>query len=394
MADIVVKNEALDAPHLHDLDIDRKRKSKSPALMDVKRSKLDSHSDDVETSEDIAKQYKKYQNAPKFNLNSEELFCICRRPDHGGELMIGCDGCEEWFHFTCMKMSQSYQLLIDKFYCKFCQWQGKGLTRYNKVCRLPGCMNPIRSEQRSKYCSEECGLKYMTRFLEELESLSKEGIKFALTHCKTREELASLGATFPELPEIADKNVEKLPEEIQLQLRTIEGKMKNIEKNIEYITAQQKYLSLRKDIIKRINESLQESAEKKSLEEAEDESASKKKKKKSKVAKFDLCCFDSPLHDEKLLEFYVSGVEDSEGTVKKTVENVIDIYNKQEEEDVDTLVCLQDRRKCLRHNGWWNLMADELWKRLTELQESLAILENEKQDTVRDYSIQVYEKDS
>lgn len=384
MADIIVKHEALD---LHDLDIDRKRKSKSPALGDFKKARFDH--DEQETSEDIAKQYKKCQNAPKFNLNSEELFCICRRPDHGGELMIGCDGCEEWFHFTCMKMSQSYQLLIDKFYCKFCQWQGKGRTRYNKVCRLPGCMKPIRSDQRSKYCLEECGLKYMKRFLEELESLSKEGMKFALTHCKSREELAKLGSTFPELPEIANKNVEKLPEEIQNQLRTIERKMKDIENDIEYVTAQQKYLGLRKDIIKRINEQLKDTSG-----NEEEETQAKKKKKKSKGARFDLCCFDSSLYDQKPLEVYTSAVDKAEETSTQTVNDVVQMYNNQDDENKTSTVCLNDRRKCLRHNGWWNLIADELWKRLSELQESLAVLENEKQDTVREYSIQVYEKDS
>lgn len=383
MADLMVKNEALD---LLDSNLDRKRKSKSPALVDIKKSRLEQ--EETETSEDIAKQYKKYQNAPKFNLNSEELFCICRRPDHGGELMIGCDGCEEWFHFTCMKMSPSYQLLIDKFYCKFCQWQGKGRTRYNKVCRLPGCMNPIRSEQRSKYCLEECGLKYMRRFLEELESLSKQGMKFALTYCQSREDLVRLGATFPDLPEIANKNVEKLPEEIQSQLRAIEDKMKSIEKDSEYITGQQKYLGLRKEIIKRINEQLKENAG-----NDEEEAQEKKKKKKSKGAKFDLCCFDPSLYDQKPLEFYTRAVEQTEETTAQAVKDIVAIYNKRDDEEAEP-VCLQDRRKCLRHNGWWNLIADELWKRLVELQESLAILENEKQDTVREYSIQVYENDS
>ncbi|PYD08700.1 hypothetical protein DND36_31155, partial [Pseudomonas savastanoi pv. glycinea] len=181
MTDIAVKQGTPVSQAFQDFDLDRKRKSKSPALLDPRSGK---DHDDTETPEEIAKQYKKYQNAPKYNLNSEELFCICRRPDHGGELMIGCDGCEEWFHFTCMKMNEAYQLLIDKFYCKFCQWQGKGRTRYNKICRLPGCMKPIRSELKSKYCSEECGLEYMKRFLEELEKLSREEMKFALTKCR------------------------------------------------------------------------------------------------------------------------------------------------------------------------------------------------------------------
>lgn len=391
MAEVAIKPEVAEITASHDVDLDKKRKSKSPALVDVKRTKVEKD-EDADVTEDIAKQYKKFQNAPKFNLNSEELFCVCRRPDHGGELMIGCDGCEEWFHFTCMKMNQENQLLIDKFFCKFCQWQGKGYTRYMRICRLPSCMNPIRLEQKSKYCSDECGLKYMSKYLEELESLSKSGIKFAITYCKTRDELAELGAKFPELPEVANKNLDSFPEEIKQQLRCIEDKTKDIKKELEHCSFQQKYLTLRKELLKKVNEALKDASEK-AGEEEEDE-APKKKKKLKKAAKFDLCGFDASLYEKQLLEFYQSAVEDSAKTIEEGVQDLTKLYNAPQDSESANHTCLQDRRKCLRHNGWWNLISDGLWKRLIELEDALVKLENEKQDTLREYSIQVYERDS
>lgn len=110
-----------------------------------------------ELSEEISRQFKKYQSSSKFDLNSEEVFCICRRPDQG-ELMICCDGCEEWFHFKCMRLDLKYSKLVAKFFCKFCQWKGVGNTKWKKKCRLEGCFESIANE--SKYCSEDHGKRY------------------------------------------------------------------------------------------------------------------------------------------------------------------------------------------------------------------------------------------
>ncbi|KAG5459638.1 MAG: hypothetical protein BJ554DRAFT_8413 [Olpidium bornovanus] len=34
--------------------------------------------------------------------------------------MIACDGCEEWFHGTCVKVSEEAAELVDKYYCPSC----------------------------------------------------------------------------------------------------------------------------------------------------------------------------------------------------------------------------------------------------------------------------------
>ena len=38
------------------------------------------------------------QTEQKSDKEEEELYCVCRRPFDEKRFMIGCDGCEEWFH--------------------------------------------------------------------------------------------------------------------------------------------------------------------------------------------------------------------------------------------------------------------------------------------------------
>jgi COMPASS component SPP1 len=35
------------------------------------------------------------------NPEAIKLYCLCRSPENG-ENMIGCDKCDEWFHFNCV----------------------------------------------------------------------------------------------------------------------------------------------------------------------------------------------------------------------------------------------------------------------------------------------------
>ncbi|XP_076362060.1 uncharacterized protein LOC143252975 [Tachypleus tridentatus] len=43
----------------------------------------------------------------------ERLWCICRKP-HGGRFMIGCDGCEEWFHGSCVGITRQKGRKMEK----------------------------------------------------------------------------------------------------------------------------------------------------------------------------------------------------------------------------------------------------------------------------------------
>ncbi|KAF1967163.1 hypothetical protein BU23DRAFT_559599 [Bimuria novae-zelandiae CBS 107.79] len=92
------------------------------------------------------------------------LYCICKKPDNH-RWMIACDGgCEDWFHGSCVNMAQEDEDLVDKFICPLCVEKGVGQTTWKPMCRRDGCRKPARLDkgQQSKYCSEECGTRFMT----------------------------------------------------------------------------------------------------------------------------------------------------------------------------------------------------------------------------------------
>lgn len=50
--------------------------------------------------------------------DADEIFCICRRPDNH-TWMIGCDGCEDWFHGKCVNIDSKDAELIERYICKY-----------------------------------------------------------------------------------------------------------------------------------------------------------------------------------------------------------------------------------------------------------------------------------
>ena len=113
---------------------------------------------------------------------SDEIFCICRKPDDH-TWMIACDGpCNDWYHGRCVNMDERDGSLIDKYICEYripciyiiilltsgskgpnCKDPGISETLYKPMCRLEGCRGPARvnSPKPSKYCSREHGVEFM-----------------------------------------------------------------------------------------------------------------------------------------------------------------------------------------------------------------------------------------
>lgn len=96
---------------------------------------------------------------------SDDLYCLCKRPDTG-TFMIGCDGtCDDWFHGKCVGIEERDRHLIDKYMCPRCTEAGVGRTTWKRMCRRSGCRQPARMGKNktgngSKYCSDECGVAF------------------------------------------------------------------------------------------------------------------------------------------------------------------------------------------------------------------------------------------
>jgi len=110
-----------------------------------------------------------------------EVYCICRRPDNG-TFMIGCDGgCDDWFHGKCVKIEERDKNLIDRYICPTCEDNGKGHTTWKRMCRRAVCRMPARisgkkakADGGSKYCSEECGIKFMKEMVAKTRGVNDE----------------------------------------------------------------------------------------------------------------------------------------------------------------------------------------------------------------------------
>ena len=370
----------------------RKRKSKSPSTFlaaESKRAKAEM--DDLDT-DDIAKQYKKFKSAPKFNLNSEELYCVCRKLDNG-TLMISCDNCEEWFHTRCMKIDLQHLDLLDRFFCKFCQWKGKGVTHWNRKCRMPSCFKPARVKEQSKYCSEECAMSFLRQKLVGSPNFTEKDIAFVINHCGSHAELELLGLQFPELAHVQKLDMERLTREVREMVTKNDLERKELEKELEAVLKTRAYIELIRKRTELINEKAHELLRD---DDDETENAKKSKKKRSKPRKTDLCCFDQRVYqivnqpgtaDTPNLERGLSVYE----MFQQEIDDALREFSK--EDLSESAICLTDRRKCLRHSGWYNLLQDRTWKRQVELQEALDKLKALKDGALREYSISVYEKD-
>lgn len=417
-------------------DQNKKRKSASPSILNKESKRIKSENDDYpgtyygstlsdafnnyhveipeeESYEEIAKQYKKYTNAPKFNLNSEEIFCICRKPDYGGEMMISCDSCDEWFHFKCMNLNEKHAKLIAKFFCKFCRWKGINSTKWKRKCRLDWCSEPVRADSKSKYCCDEHGVTFMKENLlnrRGISDLKTSEIKSILSYCTkndcNHEVLIKLGLIFPELPEILalkenDFDVLKFPNDLKNYLFKINENLNKINSFIDLCKQKSSHLLKVKEKIKLINDRLTSSFQDDDNSNDDESFVSKKSKAKPKnkrPKKFDLCSYDKTLNHglQNVVSEKITSA-DVYDEYKSQIDGLIEFYHDHKDE-IDTnpwfddIICIQDKRKCPRHNGWWNLINDEIIKKFNELSLTSKSLEDERVTLLREYSIKIYER--
>ena len=61
-------------------------------------------------------------------------YCLCRQPYHGH--MIGCDDCDDWYHFQCIGMTQAQAEKADKFSCIRCTLRSSFRQAANTVAQV------------------------------------------------------------------------------------------------------------------------------------------------------------------------------------------------------------------------------------------------------------------
>ena len=81
-----------------------------------------------------------------------EVYCYCKQINDETRGMIGCDGCQEWFHLSCAGLAEDFSSLQD-WYCKNCA----GALEISEVCICNSMNDPDR---RLITCKGKCKGEY------------------------------------------------------------------------------------------------------------------------------------------------------------------------------------------------------------------------------------------
>ncbi|XP_030839912.1 nucleosome-remodeling factor subunit BPTF isoform X3 [Strongylocentrotus purpuratus] len=82
------------------------------------------HGTCVKVSEKTAADLKEYvcdECKTKKQETEEELYCLCKRPYDEAQFYIGCDRCNDWFHGHCVGISQDEAESIENYICPGCK---------------------------------------------------------------------------------------------------------------------------------------------------------------------------------------------------------------------------------------------------------------------------------
>ena len=52
--------------------------------------------------------------------DDQKQYCVCRKL-YSGRFMIQCDFCDEWYHGSCVNITATDALVIDRYKCKACK---------------------------------------------------------------------------------------------------------------------------------------------------------------------------------------------------------------------------------------------------------------------------------
>jgi COMPASS component SPP1 len=90
--------------------------------------------------------------------SDQGTYCICHGPDDH-RFMISCDSCSDWFHGNCVGMDkETGEKLVQQYVCPRCEEpRVRFVTRYKKLCALPGCDEPARiynAKDPSVFCGK------------------------------------------------------------------------------------------------------------------------------------------------------------------------------------------------------------------------------------------------
>ena len=169
--------------------------------------------------------------------------------------MIACDGpCTEWFHGSCISISESDGDLIDTYYCPTCSTPTQRTT-WKRKCRLAECRAPasIAGEVKSKYCCADHGVEFMKREIAVRGELTGGELAALVGGVKSAREFKSLGDRIPSPPPGSLRGTKEEVErgaEIDTEREVLEGRRRRV------LETRERYLEVVLERRKRVLEEL------------------------------------------------------------------------------------------------------------------------------------------
>ncbi|KAI9341427.1 hypothetical protein BDR26DRAFT_860412 [Obelidium mucronatum] len=77
-----------------------------------------------------------------------QVYCLCRGA--GADNMIGCDFCEEWYHFQCVGLTAESAAAIDSYKCSVCRGKEKPMKKIKLNIREPQSVVEVEGTRKSK----------------------------------------------------------------------------------------------------------------------------------------------------------------------------------------------------------------------------------------------------
>ncbi|WBW75226.1 Set1C PHD finger subunit Spf1 [Schizosaccharomyces osmophilus] len=284
---------------------------------------------------------------PGSSLNADfegPAYCLCKGPDDG-RWMLGCDGCEDWFHGECVNIPESYDELTVQYFCPSCMASGRGVTAWKRKCRLRECSKP--AEVSSKYCCHEHGVLFMQSKLKNT-TIDPSSLKTLTMVADNFEEFRNVGNQAPSLPETI------LPENVyafeRSDLESIKRNLVLLNEKIRFTQEKKHFLQLIKDASRIL---VQEFKEKEGF-------------------KKDVCGFDDRLliNDKDLKDLWHS------------ISSEVPITEVKQLQSTSDCVCFQEKRRCLKHGNWQIIFSEDINQEEKDLLHKIKQMETAKQRVI------------
>lgn len=313
--------------------------------------------------------------------DDDKLYCVCKTKYDEERCMIACDKCDEWYHMQCVNISEFEADLVDQFFCPTCIESNPHAslrTTYKQRC-LNGLkhMNPQSSDAchqpalgsgiLSKFCSQDCGVEYMTNRIDTWvkKGGKREKLWESVKHAEKREGIViEMARTKSRAAEVVVKTEDIKPFTIESRIKE-ESKSSQVKAAKSSLEIEQLKNSLSR--IVKLREEIKKGMEvvlwrEKLLELATD-----------RAQVVGQCGWDQRLcfGDEEWDEFGMGVLESYEASTSKA-DNDMQVDGAGGPEDGEWWC--PGRTMCDRHAGWQNIRAKDITKEKEQKEEALAKL--------------------